>query len=770
MERIFKDSVYRFTDPIRYFKANDPYYWEVDNIPLKQLAENTQWLKDQIVGGIKNIKVTRADIDELRPFVEGTNNVIKVKPGRFSARINDAYDLTPLQRITQLLGESVGEFNVWVADTTNNTQMTAILDRIKSTLAIDSLNLNGLSERAFTYPIKNSDFVATDYIQASPTTTGLVGLKKPIFPISEVLGWCKATSETDYIIQTYSQNLEHGFIGLANAESTFIKRWRGIARIAIVDVPYELEIDVLPFNPNEHFYKDERGLEMWLPATKRIDLLFIYSKPVDTSSTTIAKYAGNSTPTKITQPQLGILHGAGVGINFHYKTSVNQFEGESAFINTDGRTGMISHPADENSTTNGFLASSIHGSFPAPDDLMNLAPALSEKLAATNYALIGQTILPIAYIVVNQGAPVNAQGKFVLQDTNIIDIRPFFRTTELAYNERAGIAAAIPALSLANPAVGKAQLDVELKNVYDDLSAKLNAKNSTPEPLPRVVGAGYLMGGMNFGVEGAYADFLKSVFGQSTSNARLKQEIVTRWGLPTDIVIPDLPDWDLAKWCLQSSLTEKGSYPNDRINVHAKSGGATDYGVYSDKALATKVRGFGTDNSFGIDNLVNIQYARKVINIDRTKVPWMKDYIVQANFLNCVPLSTRATTFQGETAAGAQGIWIEKRQNQFVIYCAWVANDQFPSKNAGTEKKLIPGGNFFETYPNNNREGHWYAGFMVTNLDMVDAANSDQTFGGVSQAGVAIYPSITFQVIGIPNNFSGYGINLNSVNPNLILG
>lgn len=163
MERIFKDSVYRFTDPIRYFKANDPYYWEVDNIPLKQLAENTQWLKDQIVGGIKNIKVTRADIDELRPFVEGTNNVIKVKPGRFSARINDAYDLTPLQRITQLLGESVGEFNVWVADTTNNTQMTAILDRIKSTLAIDSLNLNGLSERAFTYPIKNSDFVASNY-------------------------------------------------------------------------------------------------------------------------------------------------------------------------------------------------------------------------------------------------------------------------------------------------------------------------------------------------------------------------------------------------------------------------------------------------------------------------------------------------------------------------------------------------------------------------------------------------------------------------------
>jgi len=33
----------KFTDPIRYFKANDPYYWEVDNIPLKQLQENVRY-------------------------------------------------------------------------------------------------------------------------------------------------------------------------------------------------------------------------------------------------------------------------------------------------------------------------------------------------------------------------------------------------------------------------------------------------------------------------------------------------------------------------------------------------------------------------------------------------------------------------------------------------------------------------------------------------------------------------------------------------------
>ena len=44
----YDESTYRFSDPIRFFKANDPYYFEVDNIPLKQLQENCLWLKDQL--------------------------------------------------------------------------------------------------------------------------------------------------------------------------------------------------------------------------------------------------------------------------------------------------------------------------------------------------------------------------------------------------------------------------------------------------------------------------------------------------------------------------------------------------------------------------------------------------------------------------------------------------------------------------------------------------------------------------------------------------
>ena len=40
-------SQYKFTQPVRYFKANDPYYYEVDNLPVRQLEENILWLKDQ---------------------------------------------------------------------------------------------------------------------------------------------------------------------------------------------------------------------------------------------------------------------------------------------------------------------------------------------------------------------------------------------------------------------------------------------------------------------------------------------------------------------------------------------------------------------------------------------------------------------------------------------------------------------------------------------------------------------------------------------------
>jgi len=34
------NSSHKFIDPPRYFKENDPYWWQMDNIPLKQIQEN----------------------------------------------------------------------------------------------------------------------------------------------------------------------------------------------------------------------------------------------------------------------------------------------------------------------------------------------------------------------------------------------------------------------------------------------------------------------------------------------------------------------------------------------------------------------------------------------------------------------------------------------------------------------------------------------------------------------------------------------------------
>ena len=70
----FADSQYRFIEPIRYFKANDPYYFEVDNLPLKQLQENCLWLRDQLrtISGERSnnesLEIKRKDFDELRPY------------------------------------------------------------------------------------------------------------------------------------------------------------------------------------------------------------------------------------------------------------------------------------------------------------------------------------------------------------------------------------------------------------------------------------------------------------------------------------------------------------------------------------------------------------------------------------------------------------------------------------------------------------------------------------------------------------------------------
>src|SRR6185295_10891242 len=130
---------------------------------------------------------------------------------------------------------------------------------------------------------------------------------------------------------------------------------------------------------------------------------------------------------------LGLVKGAGVGIRQGANNSTEWTA--SPDLSNEGHTQILPNIGDQFITTGGFQACSVYGSFPSPDDLMNLAPLISEKLLTSDPQLIGQTVLPIAYVIVRRNSDINAIGNIVLTNSDLFDIRPFFRTTELTYNE-----------------------------------------------------------------------------------------------------------------------------------------------------------------------------------------------------------------------------------------------------------------------------------------------------------------------------------------------
>lgn len=656
----FKESNFIFTDPIRYFKENDPYYWEVDNIPLKQLQENCMWLKDQIASNPAADGIDRNELNELRPYSEGTTNIVKVKPGRFIARINDAYNKDPLQKLSMVTGDAVAAFESF-----NNVSGLAlaesILSRFMSTTTAQALSLNGLIERVLTWPsLDGEPFGSTEISNGFPTlTAGTSPTRWPLlsnFPFVPTL------------VQAYGAAFE-----LPRLSAEFIKQFRGVARTAVVDVPEELTIQIPNFNPNDFFTMTEAGTKAILPnASVRIDLLFVYSKPVDVSSTTLQKWSGGS-PITITKPILGLVRGAGVGITRPgYTGPGDTVPGAggtldpggyrtSPAIDSAGNTQILADYKDSSIATNGFQATSvnIHGSFPSPDDLMNIAPVISEKLLENDAQLIGQTILPLAYIVVRKNASVNSLGNVIISDSDILDIRPFFRTAELAYNERAGIAAAVPAPSLANPVITQFNLDTEASKLKSYIDSEVNrltglipvdtgggtdntgggtGGTSLITSPCRTVAGGTIWGGLNFGPEGAI-------------NAQLEAQSAPV--IYNQDTVPSLPDWDLAEWW--------NFYPPNGENALARGTRRADYLNYSTPSYS--------------DGAPVYTWVKKRININRANVPWMQEYDVKVNFLNCQPRMLTQSTKNVYTTASPnerdykfqKGIFVEKFSDHFII-------------------------------------------------------------------------------------------------------
>lgn len=785
IKTIYAESSYRFTDPIRYFKANDPIYFEVENIPLKQLQENDNWIKDQITKGVKIEDMGRSGFSELKPYSEGVDNLVRVKAGRFTARINDAYSITPLQKVRNLLGQETNEYNVWAALGNNSPLLDTLLRKFYDFVEADSLNLNGLIERVFTWPAMRPRRTSPATNTAILSSGLIFATGKPPFPSGDgAMLFPGDTQVTEYVIKQYEDgDIQTGFATLGIAEAVFVKRWRGVARTAVVDLAEEATIEVKPFDPEDFFYIDSNGVTQIISgANQRIDLLFIYSKPIDTDSIAIAKFNNFSTPTVITKPALGIVYGAGLGIDLTRTTNDIGSSVRPATLSTEtGVSKMLAMVSDSLNSDNGFSKLNIHGSFPAPDDLMNLVPQLDSDLPEDHLALVGQTVLPIAYIVVkaNAAASLSNSNIPVITNDDIVDIRPFFRTTELSYNERSGLAAAVPAPSIANPVVTQAELAYEINRSYRNIQSRLNFLENTgsTESKPRVVSAGYIKGGFNFGVEGAIARYIETRLrsgGGSGTKQLLKAEVISRFGLPAGFEIPDFPDWDMAPWVATNSLADPGTYPNDYINVF-QSGGSTasrsqfegvgiEFSPFSDNGLVTRLSNLGTDNILGSTGHACVYFVKKKIFFNKSNIPWMFDYHVDVQLWNCAPLSCRASTDRAFNSAGTNSIWVEKGSNYFTIYVAWVANDYYFGNG---KQEVIP--NINNSTSINMpliRNGKWLSGFIVMTDAIVKSGfsptYSQAVFNGESNAGIAIYPSVTFKMTAYPGNYPGLNLNLNS--------
>ena len=866
-EQIYYDSNYRFSDPVRFFKANDPYYFEVDNIPLKQLQENCLWLKDQIRQDSKTLLgVKRADLDELRPYATGDDRVLRVKPGRYTARVNDAATKTPLAYLYKVMGEVAGDVDAWATALPNpggfpnqkNAILQAALDTFKQSISQDAMGMTGLVERAFTWPVINSDTpingTGVNMVGQSvgggsniPTEMSYGGYDDNIpgggaayspMVVTQALLWAKsvAAGSDSYVLPSFeTTDQSNGWAKFPRTENYFIKRWRGVSRLAIVDVDDELAIEVPLFDPTDFSYINESGEETEVAGVQsRIDLVFIYSKPVDASGVNILT---PNIPGKlgITKPTLGIVRGAGIKANFKESPKFSQDYKQN--LNSD--FGILAHPGDQKNTTMGFTATSsndisqdIRGSFPAPDDILNIAPLISEKLEDQAYELIGQSILPVAYVWVQNGS-------HVVLDTDVIDIRPMFRTAELAYNERAGIGAAFPQLSLANPAVGKGQLDFEIKKSHDNLTSQIDVIALTSASTG-ILATGYVFGGWYFGPEGALFNYYQKKNGWNvpTSDSErtdIMDHVRSLYGFidPSVVAdnqgtgsagqgvgyIPAYPDWDLASWCVHPNVSEVGVHVNDWINTFVSwrnwedvdysdpsiIAGSNDTLVYlgspypgvNGQTTETHPDNGGTSWADGArldmfnntegghgailtgepKSTVNFQYVSKKIHFDRP--PGLLDYKIDIDLLNCLAESYRGShgAHAGESASYF-GTWVEKGWDHFTIYVSCVADGNANRQNTGINTfPEFPGPHSVNGVTLSERDGGRFSAFIVPVSDILHE-NLDPIVNGIHGTGYygnprvakCTYPTIMWSFVGIPIDAGAFHYsNLNATNPSISL-
>ena len=347
---------------IRFYQPNDPYYWEVDNLPITDLLSNDITLENRLIhlenslsglGEAPQGTFSTGAITDLKAYAEALSGLdsnfgkIHVRPGKFVARVQ--------------------------------------------------------------------------------------------MPATRESGWRMARDGVNYFNNEDFKG--NGGLGSTVTGTNFVRETQGVARTAIIEFYSEpggaaKTIDIPSFNDAD--FNSES------PPAERLDLIYIKgSKSLDTdgdSPTTPAGYSQDSIPAA----SLGLIKGA----YFRTDSAAGNRGNGPRFVNPpswrDGRTtGMATGEIPANTTLAGF------GTVPMPEDLINLAWHRNYDDAtqeASNKTLTTQQVekeaafsVPVAYVRVPRGF---IMGDPIPQE-NVIDIRPFFRTAELTYSERASIAAAV---------------------------------------------------------------------------------------------------------------------------------------------------------------------------------------------------------------------------------------------------------------------------------------------------------------------------------------
>ena len=782
-------SNHKFTDPIRLFKGNDPYQFQVDNIPLEQLQENTRWLKDQILNfDIEATELDRSNWGELQPCFSGTGRTVTVSPGRYTSRINDAYGASALQEFS-----FVNSTNFWdgvsrefESTATQVSNVTSVLDSLINGTGTGKVSINGLEMRAidwlFSRPLSDSvDSYETD-------STGYPGWSTSYLPNERAWPLLDTRFLSKGLLsKSPVAKLDESQLGqfLQDLSMQFVRKWRGISRLSVVDVPKALTLEIPEFSDNDFFTIAEDGTVTNSGGTVRIDLLFVYSKPIDADSAAIQT---GTTVRTITTPELGLVKGAGLGFRNQasYFELVNRDVSEkNTFF--DVETGGYKIAADlnnENSSTIGFdqgilSKNDVRGTFPSPDDPLNLAPQLLNDLESSDFRLLGQTVLPIAYIVVNKPSIadiVSVTGQYPLTNDSIIDIRPFFRTAELTYNERSGIAAALPQLSMANPAVGKAELQQSILEVRRSLQEIEQHKNSS------VIAKGTIYGGILYGPEGAILkedglDF-SQVYDANGRLSILAQSTLDAASINEDVKVPLYPQWGLAQHSLSDG--NAGSYLGDWMDSRIlgnrptldDEGNPVDnvpYG-YDDDVRAT----LGLPQNFrnpdaitGMPGWSNgrpmmIRYSRKIIYVHN--IPdWVKGISIRAEYINCFP-----TQGDGEFP-GVGGITV----GNSAIYGpgevgpTYGAGKVFPTRSCKVNIISWSAGHsgialaVEEQLPIDSRNNPAMSAYLVTR----NTLSNDGVNDGI-KLNKCMYPTVDFTIIGTNSDVASQTSTEYGLNPN----